>query len=79
MDPSAGNPSGNGSYANGCGPNGCGPNGAGYGNGYGPLPRGVGGQYVGPQGPPTGGVAYPYYTNRGPRDFLDPNPPSIGP
>jgi hypothetical protein len=39
----------------------------------------VGGEYLGPQGPPTAGVAYPYYTNRGPRDFLDPNPPSIGP
>jgi hypothetical protein len=43
------------------------------------LPRGVGGTYVGPQGPPTGAVAYPYYTNHGPRDFLDANPPSIGP
>jgi hypothetical protein len=28
--------------------------------------------------PPTGQVAYPYYTNRGPRDFLQNNPPSIG-
>ncbi len=28
----------------------------------------------------TGGVvAYPYYTTRGPRDFLVDNPPSIGP
>ena len=26
-----------------------------------------------------GYVAYPYYTTRGPRDFLDRNPPSIGP
>lgn len=24
-------------------------------------------------------VGYPYYTVRGPRDFLNPNPPSIGP
>lgn len=24
-------------------------------------------------------VAYPYYTTRGPRDFLDPNPPRLGP
>jgi hypothetical protein len=31
------------------------------------------------QGPPTGQVAYPYYTTRGPRDFLLKNPPSIGP
>ena len=30
-------------------------------------------------GPPTGAVAYPYYTTRGPRDFLASNPPSIGP
>jgi len=30
-------------------------------------------------GPPTGAITYPYYTNRGPRDFLAENPPSIGP
>ncbi|NLE39864.1 MAG: hypothetical protein GX621_17735 [Pirellulaceae bacterium] len=30
-------------------------------------------------GPPTGAVAYPYYTTRGPRDFLAKNPTSIGP
>ena len=30
-------------------------------------------------GPPVGQVAYPYYTVRGPRDFLRDNPPSIGP
>lgn len=30
-------------------------------------------------GPPTGQVAYPYYTVRGPRDFLMCNPASIGP
>ena len=30
-------------------------------------------------GPPTGQTAYPYYTLRGPRDFLLGNPPSIGP
>lgn len=35
-------------------------------------------EYVGPQGPPTAQVAYPYYTTRGPRDFLLDNPPSIG-
>ena len=29
--------------------------------------------------PPVGQVAYPYYTVRGPRDFLRNNPPSIGP
>jgi hypothetical protein len=35
-------------------------------------------EYVGPQGPPSAHVAYPYYTIRGPRDFLLDNPPSIG-
>lgn len=30
-------------------------------------------------GPLTGAVAYPYYTVRGPRDFLARNPSSIGP
>ena len=34
---------------------------------------------VAPQGPATGAVTYPYYTTRGPRDFLAKNPPSIGP
>ena len=29
-------------------------------------------------GPPSAQVAYPYYTHRGPRDFLLDNPPSIG-
>ena len=29
-------------------------------------------------GPPTAQVGYPYYTVRGPRDFLMDNPPSIG-
>ena len=30
-------------------------------------------------GPPAGTITYPYYTIRGPRDFLANNPPSIGP
>ena len=30
-------------------------------------------------GPPTGTIAYPYYTTRAPRDFLVADPPSIGP
>ena len=30
-------------------------------------------------GPATGAIAYPYYTTRGPRDFLAENPNSIGP
>jgi hypothetical protein len=29
-------------------------------------------------GPSSPTVTYPYYTTRGPRDFLNPNPPSIG-
>ncbi len=29
-------------------------------------------------GPPTAQVGYPYYTVRGPRDFLLDNPPTIG-
>jgi hypothetical protein len=29
-------------------------------------------------GPPSAAIAYPYYTTRGPRDFLEPNPPTIG-
>lgn len=29
-------------------------------------------------GPPSATVGYPYYTTRGPRDFLLDNPPSIG-
>jgi hypothetical protein len=30
-------------------------------------------------GPSAATVGYPYYTTRGPRDFLAPHPPSIGP
>ncbi|MBN2578416.1 MAG: hypothetical protein JXB10_05445 [Pirellulales bacterium] len=30
-------------------------------------------------GPPSGAVTYPYYTNRGPRDYLAREVPSIGP
>lgn len=33
---------------------------------------------LGPAGPPSGTYGYPYYTLRGPRDFLASNPPSIG-
>lgn len=32
-----------------------------------------------PQQPPVGAVTYPYYTLRGPRDFLQRNPSPIGP
>ena len=38
-----------------------------------------GGGFVEAAGPATGAVTYPYYTTRGPRDFLAKNPPSIGP
>ncbi len=30
-------------------------------------------------GPPTGATTYPYYTTRGPRDYLARNPQTIGP
>lgn len=46
------------------------------------LQPGFGGQQQGnpafTPGPPTGQVAYPYYSVRGPRDFLMDNPPTIG-
>jgi hypothetical protein len=35
--------------------------------------------YVGPAGPPTAAVTYPYYTTRGPRDFFLADPLTIGP
>ena len=38
-----------------------------------------GGEEAVQAGPPTGTVTYPYYTTRGPRDFLANNPQSIGP
>ncbi len=36
-------------------------------------------QPVAEAGPPVGAITYPYYTTRGPRDFLAKNPGSIGP
>jgi hypothetical protein len=46
------------------------------------LCRGTGreceGEAVNP-GPPSGSITYPYYTTRGPRDFLAKSPTSIGP
>lgn len=57
------------------GPNGPGGDGNGDGNGNGNMALGPA-----PAPPPSAaGVAYPYYTSRGPRDFLINNPPSIGP
>lgn len=46
--------------------------------GGGAPPDAYGAGAYGAGGPPTAGVAYPYYTTRGPRDFLLDNPPSIG-
>ncbi len=42
------------------------------------LPPGYEQAMQGPAGPPTAAYAYPYYTIRGPRDFLMKNPPTIG-
>jgi hypothetical protein len=61
-----------GAGSNGCGP-GCG------GGGLCPNGQGYPEYPAFNQGPPVGQVAYPYYTTRGPRDFLQDNPPSIGP
>jgi hypothetical protein len=36
-------------------------------------------QVAAPAGPAIGAITYPYYTTRGPRDFLAKNPRSIGP
>jgi hypothetical protein len=41
--------------------------------------RDADGEYEFAAGPPTGGTTYPYYTTRGPRDFLARNPRDIGP
>ncbi|MGD0655420.1 MAG: hypothetical protein ABSA16_13845 [Thermoguttaceae bacterium] len=43
------------------------------------LCRGAGEDEGFAPGPAAGAVAYPYYTTRGPRDFLARNPQSIGP
>lgn len=45
-----------------------------------PLPHGYESYMSNPAngGPPGGTYGYPYYTTRGPRDFLLDNPPSIG-
>ena len=40
--------------------------------------RHAGAEEMGPVGPPTPQYTYPYYTTRGPRDFLLNNPPPIG-
>ncbi len=48
-------------------------------NGFCPHGGGYPANYNYNPSPPSGQVAYPYYTVRGPRDFLRNNPPSIGP
>ena len=54
-----------------CGPEGCGP--------LSRLHQPVAQEPAYAPGPPTAAYAYPYYTTRGPRDFLQNNPMSIGP
>ena len=73
---------------------GCGGHGHGHGHGHGgdvyaggkvqPHPhanyaRNNGGQQFFDSGPAVPSVTYPYYTNRGPRDYLAKNPRGIGP
>ncbi len=60
-----------------------------YGEPCGPIGHLMGGSqgacpqnpraFIGPAGPPTAAVTYPYYTTRGPRDFLLDQPQTIGP
>lgn len=76
---------GYGYHGGACGPHGCGhgcmnP----YGGNFGCCGiYGSGVPVMGPPayqaGPPVGAVTYPYYTIRGPRDFLMNNPPPLGP
>ncbi len=77
----SGNYAGGGCCDSGCGGGGCGCGGGGMGPGsYAARPpRNSAGQPAFDDGSPSGQVAYPYYTNRGPRDFLARNPQSIGP
>lgn len=78
-------------HRNTCPPSQCGCGGAGCGGVLGAIGGGPISQEIhasqgwrherpefGPPGPPSGTVGYPYYTLRGPRDFLADNPPSIG-
>ena len=72
-----------GPYPGGCGPDGCatgpapcGPKGCCLAGEEGPGGVNDPASYA---GPPTGAVTYPYYTNRGPRDYLARSPRGIGP
>ncbi|MBX7165323.1 MAG: hypothetical protein K1X74_03150 [Pirellulales bacterium] len=67
---------GGGYYGGGGGGGGCAT--CGYAQ-HGPRMMANGPEYGYAQGPPSAGVTYPYYTNRGPRDFLAQRPRSIGP
>lgn len=58
--------------------NGCGPLG-GVGSGHVMAGGGLHERMYGGPGPMTPTVVYPYYTTRGPRDFLSSNPRGIGP
>ncbi len=58
---------------------GCDSCGGGYGGGCDGCDGGYGGPEVIDSGPQVGASAYPYYTTRGPRDYLTRNPRSIGP
>jgi len=72
----SGGPGGMGVCRNSSGP--CNPfAGAGVWDGCGP--NNPGRQEAFRPGPPSGAVTYPYYTVRGPRDFLAQNPRPIGP
>jgi len=79
--------SGDGGCSSGGGCSSCGGSGCGLcqrivgrvANGFGPHSGGYPEAYNYNPSPPTGQVTYPYYTVRGPRDFLRNNPPSIGP
>lgn len=75
-----GDGSGGGGYGDMYGGGPGGPGGAGgRGRGAGLLDRLQADRASKYAGPETAQVAYPYYTNRGPRDFLAKNPRSIGP
>jgi hypothetical protein len=56
-----------------------GHHGGGHGGAVDPYADPYAGQMQAAPPQSAGAVAYPYYTTRGPRDFLINNPPSIGP
>ncbi|MEK6246612.1 MAG: hypothetical protein N2C12_00435 [Planctomycetales bacterium] len=73
-----GSGSANSGYAAG-GPGGYGGPGGHAGRGHFKGPQQNPRAFNGPSGPPTAQVTYPYYTVRGPRDFLLDDPQTIGP